>query len=127
MTNQSKIRINVEDGIAVVSGFTVAEKGETTVQSDAASRTAARSRALAVAAAAGSQVLAFPAAAQELSTECMKCGQECGNPIFYPDDGSCPNPIFYPESLVAIGGALVVGVIVGALVCYKSRNSGSDT
>jgi hypothetical protein len=86
-----------------------------------------RSRTLAVAAVAGSQVLAFPAAAQELSTSCTKCGEECGNPIFYPEDGSCPNPIFYPESMIAIGGALVVGVLVGAVVCYRSRNSGSGT
>ncbi|MGQ0430644.1 MAG: hypothetical protein ACT4UQ_11995 [Gammaproteobacteria bacterium] len=126
-------RINVEDGVAVVSGSTVAQGDEITIQRDAANRSPARSLALAVAAAAGSQVLAFPAASQdqerggEVSAACKVCGEECGNPIFYPEDGSCPNPIFYPESMIAIGGALAVGVVIGAVVCYKSRNSGPGT
>lgn len=96
-----------------------------TIRNDAASGAAARSLALAVAAAAGSQVLAFPAAAQEpreVSAACKMCATECGNPIFYPEDGSCPNPIFYPESLIAIGVALVVGVLVGAWV-VRSRDN----
>lgn len=122
MADQLTIRINVDDGIAVVSGVTVAEKGGVTIQNDASGRMTARNRILGVAAVAGSQVLAFPAAAQRLSTACTKCGEECGNPIFYPEDGSCPNPIFYPESMIAIGGALLLGAALGYTWGKRSRN-----
>lgn len=82
---------------------------------DEVDRSSARTWILAVAAAAGSQALAFPAAAQDgLPTACRECGEQCGNPIFYPEDGSCPNPILYPESMIAIGAALVLGFLLGA-------------
>jgi hypothetical protein len=60
-----------------------------------------QSLALAVAAAAGSQAFAFTAAAQ---------------PAESLEPCEAVNPIFYPESLIAIGGALVVGVLVGVWV-----------
>lgn len=82
MANQLTIRIDVEDGIAVVSRSTVA-----------------RSRALAVATAAGSQVLAITAAAQD----------EVGS-------GSESVPILVPEQVVVIALAAAVGGLVGAAV-----------
>jgi len=110
MAGQLTIRINAEDGIAVVSRPTFA-----------------RRLALAIAAVAGNQILAFPAAAQqEVSAACKICGEQCGTPIFYPESGGCPNPIFYPESMIAIGAALIVGVFIGFRV-GRNKNAGRPT
>lgn len=72
MANQLKIRSKVEDGIAVVS---------------------ARSRVLAVAVAAGSQVLATTAVAGHV------------------DGHEEINPIFYPEFWMGVVAGAIVGVI----------------
>lgn len=80
MTNQLTVRIDVENSTAVVSR-----------------PSAVRSRTLAVAAAAGSQVLAFTAAADH-----------------HPEHHSIiTNPIVYPESVYALVMGLGVGVLVG--------------
>ncbi len=63
--------------------------------------------ALAVAAAAGSQFLAFTATAQP-AEELEPC--------------ETTNPIFYPESMIAIGVALVLGAVLGYISGKKSRN-----
>lgn len=91
MANQLTIRIDADDGIAVVSRSAVA-----------------RSRALAVAAAAGSQVLAVTAAAQN--------GDESGGDTV---------PILVPEQVAVIALAAAVGGLVGAVVGVKlTRQSG---
>lgn len=83
MASQLTIRINAEERTAVVSrpGITP-------------------SRAIAAAAAAGSQVLALTAYA----------GHGSGSGVVEAGGGETTNPIFYPESLFV---AFVAGVIVG--------------
>lgn len=86
MANQLTIRIDAEHGIAVVSR-----------------NAAARSRALAVAAAAGSQVLAFTATAQN----------EVGS-------GTESVPILVPEQVAIIAFAAAVGGFIGAVVGVRT-------
>ncbi|HEY7754108.1 MAG TPA: hypothetical protein VH856_09860 [Steroidobacteraceae bacterium] len=80
-----------------------------TIRNDKACGDTARSLALAVAAAAGSQVLAFTAVAQD-------------NEVIGPEE---PDPIFYPE----VVGAFVVGVVVGVVAVQlynRSRKKKKD-
>lgn len=84
MTNQLTVRIDVENGIAVVSRYA-----------------AVRGRTLAVAAVAGSQVLAFTAAATHVP------GHEVNENI--------ATPIVYPELIYGVVVGLVVGVVTGVV------------
>ncbi|HXV40955.1 MAG TPA: hypothetical protein VD701_08340 [Steroidobacteraceae bacterium] len=94
MANQLTIRIDVEDGIAVVSRTT-----------------GARSRALAVAAAAGTQVLAFTATAQNEPVN----GADT-TPILVPET----TPILVPEQVAIIALAAAVGGFIGAVVGVRT-------
>ena len=94
MTNQLTVRIDVENGIAVVSRSAIA------IQDNVVRGAAHRNWGLALAAAAGSQVLAGTAAANHIP------GHE----------ENVVNPIVYPELIYGMTAGLVVGVVVGVVV-----------
>jgi hypothetical protein len=93
MTNQLTVRIDAENGFAVVSRFA-----------------AVHSRTLAVAAAAGSQFLAFTAAATH----------EPGHEVYV---GETPEPIVYPEGVIIVAAlSAAAGAFAGAaLATYLFR------
>jgi len=99
MTNQLAIRIDVEKGIAVVSRSAIAGQDAITIRDNVVRGAAHRSWGLALAAAAGSQVLAGTAAATHIP------GHEV----------SVINPIVYPELIYGVVAGLVVGVITGVV------------
>jgi len=91
MASQLTIRIHADDGIAVVSRSRIA-----------------RSRALAVAAAAGSQMLAFTASAQNGDV----------------DAGTDTTPIFFPEGLIGVvivAAGAFTGAVLGVLVTRRKK------
>jgi hypothetical protein len=101
MTNQLTVRIDVENGIAVVSRSAIAGQGAITIQDSVVRGAAHRSWGLALAAAAGSQLLAVTAAASHTP------GHE--------EQENIANPIVYPELVYGVMAGLVVGVITGVV------------
>lgn len=101
MTKQLTVRIDAENGVAVVSGSAIAGQGGITIQDRVVRGAAHRRRGLALAAATGSQVLAFTAAATHVP------GHE--------EEENIANPIVYPELIYGVIAGLVVGVITGVV------------
>jgi hypothetical protein len=100
MTNQLTVRIDVENGIAVVSRSAIAGPDAIAIRDNVVRGAAHRSWGLALAAAAGSQVLAGTAAATHIP------GHE---------EEIVTNPIVYPELVYGIVAGLFVGVITGVV------------
>jgi len=101
MTNQLTVRIDVENGIAVVSRSAIAGQDAITIQDNVVRGAAHRSWGLALAAAAGSQVLAGTAAATHVP------GHE--------EEENIANPIVYPELVYGMLAGLFVGLISGVV------------
>ncbi len=99
MTNQLTVRIDVENGSAVVSRSAIAGPDAITIQDNVVRGAAHRNWGLALAAAAGSQVLAGTAAATHIP------GHE----------ENVANPIVYPELIYGVIVGLVVGVVTGVV------------